>query len=72
MFDLLSILDQRASQNPEKLAYIFLKDRENQEQKITYQQLSQISKRIDSKSNILYDHKFIFFTHTTPSLRKFT
>lgn len=49
MFDLLSILDQRASQNPEKLAYIFLKDRENQEQKITYQQLSQISKRIATR-----------------------
>ena len=49
MFDLLSILDQRASQNPEKLAYIFLKDRENQEQTITYQQLSQISKRIATR-----------------------
>ena len=49
MFDLLSILDQRASQTPEKLAYIFLKDRENQEQKITYQQLSQISKRIATR-----------------------
>ncbi|MEB3123441.1 MAG: fatty acyl-AMP ligase [Snowella sp.] len=43
------MLDQRASQNPEKLAYIFLKDRENQEQTITYQQLSQISKRIAVK-----------------------
>ncbi len=49
MFDLLSILDQRASQSPENLAYIFLKDRENQEQKITYQQLSQISKRIATR-----------------------
>ena len=49
MFDLLSIFDQRASQNPEKLAYIFLKDRENQEQTITYQQLSQISKRIATR-----------------------
>jgi acyl-CoA synthetase (AMP-forming)/AMP-acid ligase II len=49
MFDLLSMLDQRASQNPEKLAYIFLKDRENQEQRITYQQLSQISQRIAAR-----------------------
>lgn len=49
MVNLLSMLDQRASQNPEKLAYIFLKDRENQEQTITYQQLSQISKRIAVK-----------------------
>jgi acyl-CoA synthetase (AMP-forming)/AMP-acid ligase II len=49
MIDLLSILDQRASQTPEKLAYIFLKDRENQEQTITYQQLSQISKRIAAR-----------------------
>lgn len=49
MLDLLSILDQKVSQTPEKLAYIFLKDRENQEQRITYQQLSQISKRIAVK-----------------------
>ncbi|MBG0744341.1 MAG: fatty acyl-AMP ligase [Cylindrospermopsis raciborskii KL1] len=49
MLSLLSILDQRASQNPEKLAYIFLKDGENQEQTITYQQLSQISKRIAAR-----------------------
>ena len=49
MLNLLSVLDQRASQSPEKLAYIFLKDRENQEQTITYQQLSQISKRIAAR-----------------------
>ena len=49
MLDLPSILDQRASQTPEKLAYIFLKDRENQEQTITYQQLSQISKSIAAR-----------------------
>jgi acyl-CoA synthetase (AMP-forming)/AMP-acid ligase II len=49
MLSLLSILDQRAGQNSEKLAYIFLKDRENQEQTITYQQLSQISKRIAAR-----------------------
>jgi len=49
MLSLLSILDQRVSQTPEKLAYIFLKDRENQEQTITYQQLSQISKRIAAR-----------------------
>ena len=49
MLNLLSILDQKASQSPEKLAYIFLKNRENQEQTITYQQLSQISKRIAAR-----------------------
>ena len=49
MVNLLSILEQRVSQTPEKLAYIFLKNRENQEQTITYQQLSQISKRIAVK-----------------------
>jgi len=49
MVNLLSILEQRVSQTPEKLAYIFLKDRENQEQTITYHQLSQISKRIAVK-----------------------
>jgi acyl-CoA synthetase (AMP-forming)/AMP-acid ligase II len=49
MVNLLSILEQRASQTPEKLAYIFLKDRENQEQTITYRQLSQISKRIAAR-----------------------
>lgn len=49
MLDLLSILNQRSSQTPEKLAYIFLKDRENQEQSITYQQLSQASKKIALK-----------------------
>ena len=51
--NLLSILDQRVSQTPEKLAYIFLKDRENQEQTITYQQLSQISKRIAARLQTL-------------------
>jgi acyl-CoA synthetase (AMP-forming)/AMP-acid ligase II len=49
MVNLLSILDQRVSQTPERLAYIFLKDRENQAQTITYQQLSQISQRIAAK-----------------------
>jgi acyl-CoA synthetase (AMP-forming)/AMP-acid ligase II len=49
MLSLLSILDQRVSQTPERLAYIFLKDRENQAQTITYQQLSQVSKRIAAK-----------------------
>jgi len=49
MLSLLSILDQRVSQTPEKLAYIFLKDRENQAQTITYQQLSQVSKRIAAR-----------------------
>lgn len=49
MLGLLSNLDQKTSQTPEKLAYIFLKDRENKEQTITYQQLSQISKRIATR-----------------------
>ncbi len=49
MVNLLSILEQRVSQTPEKLAYIFLKNRENQEQRITYQQLSQISQRIAAR-----------------------
>ena len=53
MVNLLSILDQRVSQTPEKLAYIFLKDRENQEQTITYQQLSQISKSIAARLQTL-------------------
>jgi len=49
MLDLISILNQRASQTPNQLAYIFLKNRENQEQNITYQQLSQNSKNIAIK-----------------------
>ena len=49
MLNLISILNQRASQTPNQLAYIFLKNRENQEQNITYQQLSQNSKNIAIK-----------------------
>lgn len=49
MLDLISILNQRANQTPNQLAYIFLKNRENQEQNITYQQLSQHSKNIAIK-----------------------
>ncbi|MFN9598111.1 MAG: AMP-binding protein, partial [Dolichospermum sp.] len=49
MLDLISILNERANQTPNQLAYIFLKNRENQEQNITYQQLSQNSKNIAIK-----------------------
>ncbi|MCW9680559.1 fatty acyl-AMP ligase [Dolichospermum planctonicum UHCC 0167] len=49
MINLISILNERANQTPNQLAYIFLKNRENQEQNITYQQLSQNSKNIAIK-----------------------
>ncbi|MDB9468877.1 fatty acyl-AMP ligase [Dolichospermum circinale CS-1225] len=49
MINLISILNQRANQTPNQLAYIFLKNRENQAQNITYQQLSQNSKNIAIK-----------------------
>ncbi|MFN5954122.1 MAG: fatty acyl-AMP ligase [Dolichospermum sp.] len=49
MINLISILNERANQTPNQLAYIFLKNRENQEQNITYQQLSQHSKNIAIK-----------------------
>ena len=46
MSNLISILNYRAERNPQQTAYIFLKDREKQEQKITYKQLRQNAKSI--------------------------
>lgn len=49
MPDLIPLINLRASQTPNKLAYIFLKNGDNQEQDITYQQLAQSSKVIAAK-----------------------
>ena len=46
MSNLVSILNYRAEQNPNQIAYIFLKDGDKQEQKITYRQLCQNAKNI--------------------------
>lgn len=46
MSNLVSILNYRAEQTPEQIAYIFLKDGDKQEQKITYGQLCQNAKSI--------------------------
>lgn len=46
MSNLISILNHRAEQTPEQIAYIFLKDGDKQEQKISYRQLCQNAKSI--------------------------
>lgn len=46
MSNLISILNHRAEQTPEQIAYIFLKDGDKQEQKISYKQLCLNAKSI--------------------------
>jgi|LakMenEpi03Aug12_release.lakeMendotaPanAssembly.Ray.scaffolds.fasta_scaffold22354_6 acyl-CoA synthetase (AMP-forming)/AMP-acid ligase II/acyl carrier protein len=46
MTNLISILNHRAEQTPEQIAYIFLEDGNKQRQKISYRQLSQNAKSI--------------------------
>lgn len=49
MSNIISILNQRASQTPNRLAYIFLKDGEHQEQHISYKELANKSINIAIK-----------------------
>ena len=72
MSNLVSILNYRSEQTPEQIAYIFLKDGEKQEHKITYGQLCQNAKSIatylqasvpqDSRALLLYPQGLDFIS----------
>lgn len=49
MPSLVSILNSRASQTPDGLAYVFLNDRDNQEHRVTYQQLQECSQAVAAR-----------------------